>query len=256
MKATTVLLFVFLLTISACSLDDNFSSESADGATLSGSYSTMLTLNNKLYLVSKTKIYTYDATNSKDPILIDTKELGFNIESLLHYNNYLFIGSQSNMYIFSIDDKGIPQRESETQYFSNDNDVCNSDPIIVRNDIAYVTLATETTVCGRSVAVNELRVYDVSDIKSPILINTIEMQNPKGLGLGKTKLFICDKRDGLVIFDISNPNNPTREKDFQGFETYDLIVKNNILLVVAKDELLQYDITNESDIKLLSTIEL
>ena len=32
MKATTVLLFVFLLTISACSLDDNFSSESADGA--------------------------------------------------------------------------------------------------------------------------------------------------------------------------------------------------------------------------------
>jgi hypothetical protein len=84
----------------------------------------------------------------------------------------------------------------------------------------------------------------------------MNMTLPKGLGLGKNHLFVCDQIDGLVVFNIDNPLNPVKVKSFGGFEGFDLIVNGNLLVVVAKDELLQYDITDESNIKYLSKIEL
>lgn len=253
MKTTIKFFLAICILFNACSLDESLTS---DNNVLAGSYSTMLPLGNKLYVVSKTKIFTYDATDAKDPILLDTKELGFDIESLIHHDGLLLIGSKSNMYIFSLDENGIPVRESQTEYFGFADGLCNSDPIVVRNSIAYVTLSTIVSQCGNSRIVNELRVYNITDFKNPILINQQDMSLPKGLGLGKEKLFICDGIDGLIILDIKNPKSPLKEKAIAGFEAYDLIVKNEVLMVVAKDELLQFDISIENDIKLLSTIEL
>ena len=82
------------------------------------------------------------------------------------------------------------------------------------------------------------------------------MSTPKGLGLGKNHLFICDQTDGLVVYNLDNPIDPVKVKTFGGFEGFDLIVNDDILVVVAKDELLQYDISDESDIKYLSKIDL
>ena len=82
------------------------------------------------------------------------------------------------------------------------------------------------------------------------------MAQPKGLGVGREKLYVCDQKEGLVIYDIKDPRNPIFEKKIGGFNAYDLIVNNNILQVVANDQLVQFDITDENNIQQLSTIEL
>lgn len=242
-----------ILLLNACTSEENITS----GETKSGSYATILTISNHLYVVNKTQITTFDISNPNSPIEKSKLDVGFDIESLYHHQGLLLIGSANNMYIYRIGTDGVPVRESTTQY--NEvfgEEVCTSDPIVVRENIAYVTLTSVIELCGNFRSINELRVYDVVDIKAPQLLKTLNMVSPKGLGYGKTHLFVCDQSDGLVIFNLDDPKNPIKVKSFGGFEGFDLIVNGNILVVVANDELLQYDITDESNIKYISKIEL
>jgi len=247
--------FISVLFIHACTSEDV--GRNSESATNSGSYATMLTISNYLYVVNKTQITTFDVSNAGSPIEKNKQDVGFDIESLYHHQGLLLIGSANNMYIYRIGTDGIPLRESTTQYneaFGEES--CTSDPIVVRGNIAYVTLSSTVEVCGNFRLINELRVYNIQDLKAPRLLKTMNMTLPKGLGLGKNHLFVCDQIDGLVVFNIDNPLNPVKVKSFGGFEGFDLIVNGNLLVVVAKDELLQYDITDESNIKYLSKIEL
>lgn len=253
MKKTLALTFSIILLICSCTKES--SDSSAEGA-LSGSYSTMLTLGNKLYIVSKTTIFTYDATDSKNLILLDEQSLGFDIESLIHHNGLLLIGSKSSMHIYTLNDKGIPVKQSQTQYFGVADGLCNSDPIVTRDNIAYVTLSSSVEACGNTRLINELRIYDISDINNPLLINSYNMENPKGLGLGTNRLFVCDAQQGLIVLDITNPREILQTQIFANIVPYDVIVKGSSLIVVAKDQLLQYDISDENNVKLLSSVEI
>lgn len=255
MKSLLSYLFIGLFFLSSCTpeeLDSN-----SENSTNSGSYATMLTISNFLYVVNKTQITTFDVSNPGEPKEINKQEVGFDIESLYHHQGLLLIGSANNMYIYRIGTDGIPLRESTTQYNEAfGEDMCTSDPIVVKGNIAYVTLSSTVEVCRGFLLINELRVYDIQDFKAPKLLKIVNMSTPKGLGLGKNHLFICDQTDGLVVFNLDNPIDPIKVKTFGGFEGFDLIVNDDILVVVAKDELLQYDISDESDIKYLSKIDL
>lgn len=225
--------------------------------TQSGSYATMLTISNRLYVVNKRDITTYDVSNPANPLKLDYKIVGSDIESLYHYNGLLLIGSANNMYIYKIDINGIPERQSITAYNQIFGDeVCTSDPIVVRNNIAYITLSTTTLFCNSFKYENELRVYDIEDIGSAKLLNTISVPSPRGLGLGKNHLFVCSGTDGLVIFNIDDAINPKIVKTIGGFSGYDLIVDGDLLIVVTDKALLQYDISDETNIKELGKIKL
>lgn len=254
MKSLLSYLFIGLFFLSSCTPEEAESTNSTN----SGSYATMLTISNFLYVVNKTQITTFDVSNPRQPKEINKQEVGFDIESLYHHQGLLLIGSANNMYIYRIGADGIPKSESTTQYNEAfGNEVCTGDPIVARGNIAYVTLASILAApCRDFIQINELRVYDIADIKSPKLLTTINMPSPKGLGLGKNHLFVCDQFEGLVVYNIDDPTNPVKVKTFDGFEGFDLIVNGNILVVVAKDELLQYDISDESDIKYISKIDL
>lgn len=255
MKSTLYFLLISLLFLSSCTKDESISN--GESTTNSGSYATMLTISNFLYVVNKTQITTFNVSNAANPVEVSKQEVGFDIESLFHHQGLLLIGSANNMYIYRIGTDGIPVRESTTLYNETfGNDICTSDPIVVRENLAYVTLSSSEVVCGNFRLINQLRVYDIQDFTSPRLLETIEMLAPKGLGVGKSHLFVCDQIDGLVVYNLNDPQNPVKVKTFAGFEGYDLIVNGNILVVVAKDKLLQYDITDETDIKYLSKIDL
>ncbi len=254
MRSTIYFLFIGLLLLSACVSEDiNSSAES----TKSGSYATMLTISNYLYVVNKTQITTFDISIPDSPVELNKQDVGFDVESLYHHAGLLLIGSANNMYIYRIGTNGIPVRESATEYNQAfGTEVCTSDPIVVKENLAYVTLSSFTEVCRGFARINQLRVYDIQDFKAPKLLTTIDMTSPKGLGIGKTHLFVCDKVDGLVMYDLENPVKPIKVKTISGFEGFDLIVNGNLLVVVAKDKLLQYDISDEINIKYLSKIDL
>jgi hypothetical protein len=254
MRSGIYFLFSGLLFFYACTSEEI---DRSTGNTKSGSYATMLTISNYLYVVNKTQITTFDISNATGPVELSKQEVGFDIESLYHHMGLLLIGSANNMYIYRIGTNGIPVRESTTEYNQAfGNEVCTSDPIVVRDNFAYVTLSSTVEVCRGFTRINQLRVYDIQDFKAPKLLTTINMTSPKGLGIGKNHLFVCDQQDGLVVYKLDDPAKPVKVNNFNGFEGFDLIVNGQLLVVVAKDQLLQYDISDENNIKYLSKIDL
>lgn len=259
MKNLLFIVFVMSLIIfsSGC-YHDNFGSKDSNQANSQvGSYSTMLTIGNNLYLVNATSISTYNISNASSPVLLNKQKVGFDIESLFHHEGLLLIGSALGMFIYSLDSRGVPVRETSEAYFlSFDNSICIYDPIVARENLAYVTLSTDLENCGWRIPINELRVYDISDLDNVRHLNTNNLSNPKGLALGRDKLFVCDAVDGLYVFDLSDPEKPQFDQLIEGFSAFDALVRGNLLIVVARDRLLQFDISDENNILLISEFEL
>lgn len=80
------------------------------------------------------------------------------------------------------------------------------------------------------------------------------MTNPHGLTKDNNLLFICDGKDGLKMYDASDPMNIVLKKQSTGMETYDAIALNGNLLVVAKDGLYQFSYSNAGNLDLKSKI--
>lgn len=251
-----IILLIALLAMS-CSSDSSLNEIDPSSGTKSGSYATMLPIGDRLYVVSKTQLTTFDVSIASSPVQIDKKNVGFDIESLYYHDGLLLIGSANNMYIYRIAEQGIPIRESVSQYNNIiGQEICTRDPIVARDNIAYVTLSTVSLECGWGRQINQLRVYDIGNLHAVKQLNIVEMSNPRGLGLGKNHLFVCDEIDGLVVFNIEQPTKPIKVRSYAGFKGYDLIVNDDKLIVVSDSALFQYDITDESDIRLLSRIQL
>jgi hypothetical protein len=258
MKNLIYCLFVFVSMFLYSCEAGVISSEDASGenVSISGSYATILSIGNRMYAVNKTTIFTFDISNPKNPVKIDQKEVGTEIESLYYYDKTLLIGSANNMFIYLITENGIPISKSQVQYNQIFNEGCASDPIVARDKIAYVTLSSTQIECFRNIEINQLRTYNIEDIEKPIQLGNLPLTRPKGLALGKSKLFVCDEVDGLVVIDITDPKSPIVENKFTGYAAYDAIVKGNILMIVTNNSLIQYDITDEKNITLLSTLKL
>lgn len=254
-----ILAGLLALSVISCGSDLGSVSESAGNSTLSGSYANLLTVDSRLYMVTESQLITFDISDDKNPVELERLQLDFGVESLFHRNGLLFVGSQTTMYIYKLDNKGIPQLSSRTEYGAFE-DFTACDPIVALDDIAYVTLSTdfEVRTCGdsRLIPVNELRVYDIIDIERPRLINSIEMIEPKGLAVDGNWLFVCEKNHGLKVFDISTQEAPVLLHHFPGFKAYDVIPVKGLLLVVGPDDLYQYDYTDMDNMSQISRIRL
>ena len=252
-----ILMLVMLsLMICACTDDGGGLSESG-GSTLSGSYANMLTVGEFLYVVSDDNLITYSITIPDQPTELDRQELVFGIESLFHRAGILFVGSMTSMYIYQINELGIPELKSETPYTNFEN-ITPCDPIVANDTLAIASLssvAVPTGGCGAAL-IDEIRFFDITDIEQPVQFNSVEMEQPKGLGLDDNILFVCEAQNGLKIFDIQNALDVKLLYHFEGFKTFDIIATGSLALVVGPDNLYEFDYSDIDDVKLLSNIEL
>lgn len=247
-KLLLVLIFIPFFFLSC---DSNLGSDigsSDSGNSLNGSYASILPVKSFVYAINRTELVTFKKTE-KGLDRIDTQDVGFGVENIYYYLDNLFIGSESGMYIFSIEENGVPKRQNHQPYGAADtpwNGPC--DPVIVHDDIAYVTLSS--TIEGRCsrTNINELRLYDVQNINAPRLLSVTQMVKPKGLGIKGQYLFVCEDTNGLTVVDVSNSAQPTILKKIQGFTAYDLIVNEDKLAVVGPKEIRQYDISDINNI--------
>ncbi|MEZ4908189.1 MAG: hypothetical protein R2771_11260 [Saprospiraceae bacterium] len=244
-KFTYFLVLIFL--VAACSKE----SESIDvNSTLSGSYSTLLPIGNYLYAINKRQLATFDMTDKNNPVLLDNQDVGFDIENLYYSMGVLFIGSSQNLHIFEIGDDGIPFRKSQVNYFDFEN-MCSKDPVIVNGNIAYVTLSQsidDTENCIRGYIANELRIYNIDNLESPILLSTLNLAVPKGLALKDDILFVCEYYNGVSVIDVSDKTNPVKIAELYGFQSYDVIIKDDLLIVVGPTEIREFDISDVENI--------
>ena len=202
---------------------------------------------NHLYTVDDYDMQVFDINQLSDPVAGNKLNIGFMIETIFPYKGKLFIGSQNGMFIYETSNPENPS------YVSSFEHATSCDPVVANDSIAYVTLRSGNTCEG---VLNQLDIVDVREIYNPHLVTSYAMQNPHGLGIDGTTLFVCEGEYGLKVFDASNTyaidQNPIAH--FQNVHAYDVIPMNGILMMIGDDGLYQYDYTDLSNIHLLSKL--
>lgn len=202
---------------------------------------------NHLYAVDATSLYVFSVENPFDPALQHSLALGWDIETIFPYEDKLFVGSSTGMHILDNSNPANPV------YATSFNHALACDPVVVENDIAYVTLRTGNTCEG---TVNQLDVVDVKDIYQPRLLKSYPMDNPHGLGIDKGRLFLCEGDFGLKVFDASDAHKIAENliTHFEDIKAYDVIPYQEMLLLIGEGGFYQYDYSDLQNIKLLSHI--
>jgi hypothetical protein len=227
----------------------NKSSGSPTTNGVSGSTSRFAIINERLYAVSQSEMKLFSLQNPSNPVKDGSLNLGFGIETIFPYKDKIFLGTTTGVQIW---DNKNPLKPT---YLSRLDHARACDPVVVENDIAYVTLRSVNNFsrCGGAVS-NQLDVIDVSNAASPVLMKTYSMESPYGLGIDNKKLFICEGTSGLKTFDASKPMDIKQLQHFKEMNAYDVIPLNNTLMLIGKDGLYQYDYSNPNSLKLLSKI--
>ncbi len=252
--------FLFLVILASCTTNDQGTFDSATGTTLNGSYATLLAVDQFLYALNEEELSTFDISDTNNPIEVDKQNVGFEVENIYHNAGVLFIGSSTALHIFTIGADGIPVRQNETQYnFEEQPDWQPCDPVVADDQYAYVTLSTSAEglgPCGGRVWINELRIYDITDLTQPDLISITEMEFPKGLAVEGDYVFVCEGLSGVRLFDVSDRTAPSLMWVDEGFESYDIILKDGLMMIVGPQAIRQYDYTDINNIQYLSSIDL
>ena len=225
----------------------NSTDAASNNAGTGGSMARFTLYGNYLYAIDNYQLKIFNIESIENPQFIKEEYIGWNIETLFPYQNKLFIGSMSGMYVY---DLSIP---TNPQYISMFSHAMACDPVVVEGDYAYVTLRAGN-ICGAEIS--ELDVIDISNLADTKLIKNYPMEEPYGLGIDSTTLFVCDGNAGLKIYNASDPMTIDSNLiiTYPHVNTFDVIPLGNVLLMIGSDGLYQYDYSDVKNIKQLSQI--
>jgi hypothetical protein len=213
------------------------------GNSINGSMSRFSIYLDYLYVVIKNQMSIFDLSKVQPEKVGESIYVGWNVETIFSYKNHMYMGTPTGMLIYSVENPLEPVQVSSIQH------VFGCDPVVVEDDIAYVTIHSGNN-CGQNT--NELIIFDVKDPAKPKQLVSYGMTMPKGLGIDNKTLFVCD--EGLKVYNATNPLTIMANElaHHEGMEGYDVIPFNNVLMMIAEDGIYQYDYTNLQDIKPLS----
>jgi hypothetical protein len=223
-----------------------------------GSFSRFTLANDHLFTIDNQTLKAFNVSNNQAPIEVKREIInqGGIIETVFPYGDNLFIGSTVGVFIYDISD---PASFSFTSNFTHAR-AC--DPVYVEDDVAFVTLRSNTSNNCWGVN-NQLDILDVADVANPKLTNTYPMQNPHGVGVDGSLLFICEADAGLKIYSLTKTFTSNNDlstvnisllKHEKSIFAYDVIPDNGNLIVVGEQQLLQYDYTDPNNITLRSIL--
>ncbi|AUP78738.1 LVIVD repeat-containing protein [Flavivirga eckloniae] len=197
-----------------------------------GSLARFQIVGNYLYTVGNYQMSIFNIQSLSSPVLENTQNAGWNIETMFQADDYLYLGSTNGMYIYSISNPSSPEYVSEFTHWEG------CDPVVVDGDYAYLTLRGGND-CGQLESV--LEVIDISKKETPTLAGRYELENPYGLGIKGSTLFVCDGTSGLKLFDKADPLKVKQINAYQDAQSKDVIPLENNLLMIGGNTLYQYD---------------
>jgi hypothetical protein len=203
---------------------------------------------NYLYTVDTEKFHIFNVGNDYKIELKNEKEAGLDIETMFIHDGHMFLGTKSGMLVFSLSDAENPQ-----QIYSYSH-VRSCDPVVVQNHIAYITLRGGNE-CGRTVSKLDILKLG-SDYKTSSLLYSYDMREPYGLGIDDEILFVCDGKDGLLVYEASDLATIPQKKiaQFPNIDAFDVIPFQDYLFMIGDDGLYQYDYSNLQNIEQVSLI--
>ena len=222
-----------LLFFGNCSKESNSATSASTGA--GGSTARFTISGNYLYVVDHSSLKAFEISNPQKPVYKSKTEIGINIETIFPYEDKLFIGSSFSMYIFSLSNPDRPQQIAKADY----NIRMSCDPVVAKGEVAYATLRSSGP-CGGSQSA--LVVYNIKNVASPVLVNTISLSAPYGLGIKGHALYVCEGSQGLRVFNVASQYEPSEVMNISGETFYDVIPYANILIAQVAGGFALYDI--------------
>lgn len=238
-------LSVIFFFIVSCTKETASNTPSQASSGKGGSLAKFTIAGNYLYLVSTAGMQVFDITNSASPTLKNTISITWMAETVFAYNDNLFIGTMNGMLIYSIADPANPKELGEAAHFRS------CDPVVANDTIAFVTLRGGTR-CGP--VTDGLYIHNIKNITQPVLIKTVEMQTPIGLGLNDSILYVCQYQNGLSIYNVQNPSSPLLRKQITGSSFKDVIVYGKLLVCYVESGIELYDISTPSDPQFINAV--
>lgn len=218
---------------------ESANSAAAPGANGAGGSTAKFTIaGNYLYVVDHQSLKSFDISNPSGPVYKDKTTVGLNIETIFPYDDKLFIGSSSSMYIYSLNNPAKPERLSRADYSIR----MACDPVVAKDSTAYATLRSQNGgPCGGA-GISALLVFNIKNPNLPVEVNRVFLSSPQGLGVKDSALYVCEREAGLKIFNVKNAYNPVQVSLKTGETYYDVIPYNNILICQVQGGLVLYDI--------------
>ncbi|HEY6913577.1 MAG TPA: hypothetical protein VI413_02790, partial [Paludibacter sp.] len=131
---------------------------SSNSTGINGSMSRFTIYNDHLYSVINNQMNIFDMTGDTPKKAAENTYLWGNVETIFSYKDNMFMGTPTGMLIYSVKDPLKPEYQSSITH------AYGCDPVVVDNDLAYVTVHSGNT-CGQKT--NELFIVDVKDVKNP-----------------------------------------------------------------------------------------
>lgn len=235
----------------ACSKDAD---SAADASGKSGSITRFAVHNNYMYALNLNEVQTYSLQDPDNPTLVHRLPTDYGLETIIIYDNTVYLGSMSSLYILDISNPAAPSILSKTNRLEEFLGGC--DPVVVKDQYAYSTVKIIQNICGQIAARSALIVYDVSDKTAPVTEGIYDLGIPNGLGYKDNYLFICDEgSDQLVVFDISNPRSLVlTDYSVAVTDPKDLIVAGEKMIVSTEADFQIFDISDVTAIRKTGTI--
>ena len=239
----TILIMYSLFTVS-CTKESGTNASAANSQNgQNGSLSRFIIVNNYLYTISNDALSVYNISNAATPIYKSKVSVGFSIQTIFAYQDKLFIGSNTDMYIYSLANPEAPTKLSTVTYF-----VRGDDPVVANDTVAYSTVRNQFG--------GVLNCFNIKNINDPFIVNNLPMINPYGLGIKNTALYVCEADSGIKVFNIAKAYTPVLSKTLRFNETaYDVIVAGNILVCYIKGGIAFFDIANALSPVFISSIK-
>ena len=244
MKRIIIIFFTILL-FGSC---EKAAESASNNVTTSkgGSMARFLITANALYVVDNNSLKIFDISRPGEFAFKQTIYLQSGvIETIFKFNNNLFIGSQTGMYIFSLADPLNPKAEGQALHMRS------CDPVVANSKYAFVTLRSGAP-CGT--ATDGLYIYDIVDIKTPVLKTQFNLASPYGLALNDNILYVNQGANGMAVIDVTDPLKPTTLKTVKDYVYIDSILDGPVLISYITDGVALYDISDPKNPVLLKKV--
>lgn len=230
MKVCKILTLLMVMAgLTACGGDTTSGSGSADGQ--AGSTSRFAIQQGYLNVLDNTYIKNYRLDpDDGSPELHQVYYLNRTVETIYpHGEDELFFGTTTGTLVVTINTAG----RLEEKAFVDHARSC--DPVVADDSAMYITLRNGgSSNCGGSDYDNHLLVYKIHNLYAPLLMDSIELDQPRGLALSGDYLLVCHA-NGLEVFDVSTRLAPVKLQNFPELICNDVIVQGNNLYLTSDE---------------------
>jgi hypothetical protein len=186
-----------------------------------------------LYLVNNSELKAFDISEGDDPTLTSNTVIDWGVETVIGYENKLFIGTQFGMFVYDIASDGSPV------YVSEFGHVTACDPVLPNDQYAYVTIRSGV-FCNQVSEVDDLITLDITDLSNPYQVSRIDMINPRGMAFYKGDLYVGEGESGLKRFSLKDPANPQIFSYYPEYAANDMLGLDSILVVTGSEGVFQF----------------